>query len=481
MLLYKPAEIPPLWFDEGWSLTVARNWVETGQYARFLQGNPITAYGLAKPFSVTGPIALSFSLFGVGIWQGRLTAMISMALALYLIFQLARQLYDPIVAYLTLFVLLFLATPYNPWIMGRQAIGEAPMVFYLIGGYVFLLASLNGKKYALLGAMIFWGLALDSKGHVLPFWSVSMLLPIAVTFLRKQWSQFKLFGLAWVGSFPVYFLMLGIQKVLYSHYPLYDGAVQGFFTLGVFVITPEVRLLTLENILIYGIPTLIGFYYAIKHSWHEFRVPGPDQTAFYVRLSLLGLVISWFAWFALLSLGWGRYFFPISFLGSIFIALWLREFLRNGKQLITGELKRFPLSRVKIYGLLLVLVYAVSLNIFILHNQFVEGNDNASQVAEYVKQSIGSDALIETFESELMFLLDNPIHYPPDQVHIDLNRRIFLGQDVNVVYDPTPINFRYLIVGPMSTNWQLYASTLQQEHFQLIYEVGDYQIYKRIP
>ncbi len=30
--LLRLVAVPPLWWDEGWTLTVARNWVESGHY-----------------------------------------------------------------------------------------------------------------------------------------------------------------------------------------------------------------------------------------------------------------------------------------------------------------------------------------------------------------------------------------------------------------------------------------------------------------
>ena len=479
MLLYRPAEIPPLWFDEGWPLTIARNWVETGQYARFLMGNPVSGGSMVKPFSVTGPIALSFSLFGIGIWQGRLPSMICIALSMLLIFHLARKLFDPRVAFLTLFVLLFMAGPIHPLIIGRQAMGEAPMLFYLLGGYIFLLDYLNGKKIAFLGVIIFWGLALDSKGHVLPFWSVAMIFPLIVTFLYKQWHYFKLLSLAWVGSFPVYFLMGLIQKVLTNHLPLYEG-IHDYFTLRTFVITPDVRFSSVMSIFLFGIPTLVGLYDSINRTWHEFKAPATNQPAYFVRLSLLSLIVSWFSWYALLSLGWARYFIPISFIGSIFLAYWMDKFLSKCKPLFLGTYKKVVLSRIKIYMGVLFLVLVVSLNFAYLRIHVITGDNYATRVAEYVKQTIDSDAVIETYESELMFLLNNPYHFPPDQVEIELNRRYYLGQDINITYDPTPVNFRYLIVGPISTMWQLYTPLLQKDQFQMIYELGPYSIYKRL-
>jgi hypothetical protein len=50
--------------------TVART-METGQYVRLLDGQPVAAR-LQGALAVVAPVALSFRLLGVGYWQARL-------------------------------------------------------------------------------------------------------------------------------------------------------------------------------------------------------------------------------------------------------------------------------------------------------------------------------------------------------------------------------------------------------------------------
>jgi 4-amino-4-deoxy-L-arabinose transferase-like glycosyltransferase len=103
---------PPLWWDEGWTLSVVRNWVERGHYGRLLDGEPASP-GLAASFPVIAPIALSFRLFGVGVWQGRLVGVLFTLGALALIYYLACRLYDRSVAIWTLAVLLLMSVGGN--------------------------------------------------------------------------------------------------------------------------------------------------------------------------------------------------------------------------------------------------------------------------------------------------------------------------------------------------------------------------------
>ena len=54
---------PPLWFDEGWTVCVARTWVELGHYGCLFKGEPAPP-SLAAHFPVVASVAAGFALFG---------------------------------------------------------------------------------------------------------------------------------------------------------------------------------------------------------------------------------------------------------------------------------------------------------------------------------------------------------------------------------------------------------------------------------
>ena len=66
------ADSPSLWWDEGWTLSVARNWVESGHYGRISLGRN-TPPGFEAAFPTTASIAFAFQYFGVGVAQARFT------------------------------------------------------------------------------------------------------------------------------------------------------------------------------------------------------------------------------------------------------------------------------------------------------------------------------------------------------------------------------------------------------------------------
>src|SRR5712692_1203021 len=188
---------PPLYWDEGWTLSVARNWIERGHYGRLLAGD-LAPPGKEAAFPVTAPVALSFRLFGVGVRQGRLVGVLFMLATLGITYYLARQLYDRRVAAGTLAVLLLLPMypQLHPLFMGRTVLAEIPMLFYLLTGYTCFLLSTYWSIYFIFLALLFWGIALITKAQVLPFWTISLALPLLVTLFKRQW---KFAGLLAVG------------------------------------------------------------------------------------------------------------------------------------------------------------------------------------------------------------------------------------------------------------------------------------------
>jgi 4-amino-4-deoxy-L-arabinose transferase-like glycosyltransferase len=128
--------VPPLWWDEGWTLSVARNWIETGRYQRLSTGQ-LVPHGLEAAPTITGSIYIAFQLFGVGVFQARIVGVLYTLATLLVIYYLARRLYNRKIALATLLILTF--TPaYSeliPAYIGRQVLGEMPAMCFLLLGY----------------------------------------------------------------------------------------------------------------------------------------------------------------------------------------------------------------------------------------------------------------------------------------------------------------------------------------------------------
>jgi hypothetical protein len=116
------------------------------------------------------------------------------------------------------------------------------------------------------------------------------------------------------------------------------------------------------------------------------------------------------------------------------------------------------------------------LNTYYLHNH----DTSAVQVARFFNTQTEPDTIIETYESELHFLLHRPYHYPPDQVSIELNRRTLWQQDVPIAYDPLTADPDYLVIGDYARPGELYTPVIEAGEFRLLDTIGDYEVYERV-
>ena len=87
--------------------------------------------------------------------------------------------------------------------------------------------------------------------------------------------------------------------------------------------------------------------------------------------------------------------------------------------------------------------------------------------------------MIETYESELYFLVNRRYHYPPDQTHVDLNLRN-LGKDVAIQYDPLAADPDYLVIGSVGHGSELYKAVLDKKAFRILRTYGSYDVYERV-
>ncbi len=92
-VLYRLNNWPSVWWDEGWTLDAARNWIEHGHLGHYMDGIPIPARPLVR-FVVAVMVALSMKIFGIGVWQGRLPGVIFTILSLVLLVYLTSTIYN---------------------------------------------------------------------------------------------------------------------------------------------------------------------------------------------------------------------------------------------------------------------------------------------------------------------------------------------------------------------------------------------------
>ncbi|MBN2396110.1 MAG: glycosyltransferase family 39 protein [Candidatus Atribacteria bacterium] len=493
---------PPLWWDEGWTLVVARNWAVDSFYGRYLSGELDTP-SLAGGFPVVAQVAASFRLFGVGVWQGRLPGVLFLWVAFALLYYLADRLYNQKVAISAVIVTLLMSVgPWlNPLIIGRQVLGEIPTVFYLLAGYACLWSALHKRTWMILLAIVFFAIAIRVKAQVPPFWLASMFLPLFWAIYRRWAKIFVLLLFTIVGTQAcANYGIAWLQNQLIAGNAIQGNTVAGLLDVTAVVLNRDIRIDAILIAFTIGLPTTMGLGFVamgfIKKmcqlkSFNELSASDPVVET--VRLALLGLTGSWMAWFVFFGMSNVRYLFPVVFIGSIYTAALLNKltFSYNLKATIMGvnALLLHRSSTIQNWGALLsILLFAITVpfNIFTIdlisvYNTYnPDGKPAAVKVAEFLNANTPSKAIIETYDSELFFLLNRHYHYPPDDVHVSLIRRNDLKQDVTIEYNPIIADPDYLVIGHFSRKWGLYDGVISSGKFRKIKEYPGYEIYLRI-
>ncbi len=490
-------DVPPIWYDEGWVLSVARNWVERRHYGLLLSGNPVPADIVTTGWPAIAPIAMSFRLFGIGLVQGRIPGLLFALGTLCLLYYLTRSLYDGTTAVAAVVVALLLpALPQlHPVLLGRQVLGEMPALFFLFSGYLLFLRSWKTPLW-LLPAGLLWALALTIKPQVLPFFVVSVTIPALLLGLRQAFQPTLLLVAGSVAALGSGVVLTLVGDLLTGTRGLGNPANDAYALLGsraslttyVLTLMPYARGNALYMVLIGGLPTLSGLLaFGVRLVRRKECVQISSRTV--GRLMIWSFASGWFLWFLFLSIGWPRYLFPALFAGSIPLAAFLRRHTDGFNPQIMARRAAKTLSchprtlgGVVCLGAVVALPIALALNLqaaFILLSAPVD--HSAAEMALFISEHTSDQAMIETYDSELFFFLDQPYHYPPDYVQTQLNQRMYLGRsDIVIDYDPLAADPDFVVIGPFSRGWRLYDEVLRTDVFHPLHTVGAYDLYERV-
>ncbi len=488
LLITRPAQVPPLFFDEGWNLSVARNWVELGRYCLLLNGRPIPATGLSTGFPTIIPLALSFRMFGIGILQARLPGIFFTVGALTLMCFIAYRLFGRQVATGTLAVLLLMpiSPELHPVLVGRQALGEMPAIFYLLAGYACVLARGRGRTWLLPLTPVWWGLALMSKAQVIPFLGLALLLPLLAAVFKRSWKAAAMVSAGLLGSFIVFGVLIWFQKSL-LHDPMPPQIHVSSWSSSIMVPVAYRRIATLKASLVL-FPAWIGLFYAawkLKGSYK--RETLATKTGF-VHLSLLVLSASWFAWYAMLSIGWLRYLFPAMFLSSVFTASMLHSFttgfrvrqtMRNAASVVLNF--RFRRQTLAALFAVVVILWAVPLTALLLYQPYTSDEGKGPMdVLAFLNAHTPKTALLECSEAELFFLLNRRYNYGSLDVSRLLSQRLSTDEKVMASDDRLEADPDYLVVGPTARWFGLYGAAQNSSDYRLLQHFDRYDVYERI-
>lgn len=472
--------VPPIWWDEGWTVSVARNWVETGHYGRMSLGEK-APHGLQAAFPVTMSVALAFNFFGVGIFQARSVVLLYLLGTFALLFYFGSRFFNRRIAVGAVLVLLLMSGNryMHPIFMARQVLGEVPALFFLLLGYLCFLWSGERSRMFLIGAVLFWSLAIVTKVQVIPFWAISLSVPLIAAAFARDWVRLMMFT---TGLFGVALLSYSVWQSLEQL--LIATPASGLYqTIGI-VVDPARRVITVLTTLQIGLPTLMGLVWALRNLKLN-RMFETHISA--VLVSYFIVCGTWFAWWELASTGWTRYLFPSAFLASIFVSAMLYE-CTDGFRILESLRKairniastNLKWREVRVIALMLLVSWSIFQTVTDLGEALRKTNKPLFATAEYLNRNTPSYSVIETYESELFFLLQRRYHYPPDQVHVELIRREDLGEARVIDYDPLSADPDYLVIGGWCRYYKCYDSVLSNGAFRLTNTFGPYEIYERV-
>jgi hypothetical protein len=488
ILLFVPlSSVPKPSFDEGWVLSVARTWVEHGYYGQILDGHPRSASMLNVGFPAIAPIAFSFRLLGIGFWQGRLPGVLFTFGALWALYWLSKRLYDRRTAICTMVFLVFL-TPFVSWVhptlIGRQALGEMPAVFYLVSGYVCFILSLDKSPWFVGGTAILWGLSAITKLQGAPFLALGLLFALMLVTMRRQWRAATIVAITFAGFVGSFLVWKQVQDYLLGERLLHQLG-EGLLGTTVIALAGNARIHAFYAFLLAGVPTAAALLWTGRKSWHFFS--NDRLTSNNIVVSALWCqVFTWLAWFLFLSIGWERYLFSPIYLGSPFCAaaaiewtssLSLRTaFHRRLKAPFATRNSVFRVS-IGIVGAMYIYFYIMGLSYCLKNAIHASSTEPARQVAEMLNGEEDRNPLVETCEMELFVLLNTRYHYPDEYVHMKLNRRTFLNKQTAISYDASLSNPDYLVIGPQARLWRIYEPIITEGKFRLKKRVEFYDIY----
>jgi len=484
MGLFELDRMPAPWWDEGWTLCVARQWVETGHYGCLLEGRPAPPI-LAGHFPVVASIAAGFQLLGVGLWQARFVEVLYSLLTLALLYGLALRCFDQKVATVTLVLALFLPVNWqmHPLILGRQVLGEMPMLCFLLAGYL-CATFLHRHPGWWVGAVGCWGLALWTKAQVRPFWTLSLTVPLVWSLARREWRTSLWVSSAGAAAWGLFMLLGELKSLVLAGHTLPTPAMTGLLQASALVFAPRVRLDAVIFTATFLVPTLCGLGAAVWSTVAHWQTGDAIRGLGVARVMLLTFAVSWFGWFFCLSLGGARYAFPMWFTALPFVAALMVEWSQGlDLRAVHRELRRQgggPWSKTRAVGVVSLALLLCWMTVQArLQFRGREADQALPQVVEYLHGHVPTGAMIETYESELFLLLDRPYHYPPAELNVDLIRQGWHAQR-HLTYDPLQADPDYVVVGEFGRWANLYQSLVDSGQIRLIHRVGRYQVYERV-
>jgi hypothetical protein len=344
----------------------------------------------------------------------------------------------------------------------------------------------SGSLFWWIAALCCLTIALSLKAQTLPFLAAGLLAGVGVALLLRRWRIAASLAAVLVSAYLLLPQLQAVYTLLVAP-PFTVHGITGLLDVTAFVTESSNRAFAITIFLAFGLVSALGLLHGTWRVWQDLR-SGNEHWPIIIRVILLALAGSWMAWFVLLSVGVPRYMFPPVFLATPFVAALLRDMTHGFDgfgtlRRMTAPLRerRFSRDAATAWLAALVLILTLPLGLLTLSRYYLLfSDDSAQRTALFFNTQTPPTTRIETYESELHFLLNRSYHWPPDQTHVELNRRSLLGQATPVEYDALASNPDYLVVGEFARGNKLYEPLISAGKFRLLEKIGGYEVYVRV-
>lgn len=457
LILFRFTDTPMVWVDEGLFTATARSLAENGVLGLQLGPNnffPMNNFLLSVSYAVIFPVALCLKIFGIGIWQARLTMVIYMfvlALGFYLF---AEKKYNFRTAILSVFLLLSFAPFYGN---GRPVQGEVPgLAFLVLGSYVLLLwemSDFKNRKLALIAGVLL-GLAASVKPLFLV--GVPIAILVAIIFSYKKIKEKKEILFLTIGFILPVAVWISIHIPnwhelinLIPNYIYFSGNHGSSLSAGQTVLKNISRFFTESTpILFLFLILTVCFSLVLKYFRREKLSLSMPEVLF--------LTFIFFNWLGYLKgTGWYRYFFPAHTLVYLMFSWAIFEISRfSDKNWIKKAIISIPV--------LLIIFQFVQLIFFSNTSFFSQRTRNQSLAAALSEIKLNQSVLFYGADEAIIFLKSkNYYQYYNMENFLDTGNR-------NIIENPQT---DFILSERANLNLPCYTKT----------EVSRYDFYRRIP
>jgi 4-amino-4-deoxy-L-arabinose transferase-like glycosyltransferase len=464
---------PRTWFDEGSYLEVARNIAERGDYvSESADGTRDFAPTIAVGPTVLLPAAASQAMFGPSLTAGRAVGACYLVLATAAVYLVASKLFGRQAALVGVAVLL--AMPALDWLgTGRQLLGEAPAIFFLIAGAGIAFRGQCLKHAAVAGAVL--GLAMVTKGQYLLVLPPSIVVVALFDRRDARLRRPRWYAVLLAVAFAVYLAWLGALLTLIG-----DGGIAENYRLlrqssgGALLVFDIDRMRAAATLLLGPRSLFLVLPAAIFGLIAMLRTREPGRRL--VIFSLWAFQALWLGWFATASIAWPRYAFAGLAVNAIFAGAMLSMLsieIRAPQRSETAW--QVGTAAIALAALLLLLAGG-----YREIRPVVTADEREPQhFATSMDSMVPEGAVVDGWEPEISFLSDRQMQYPPLGSLDRVVRATWLDGEEDVDLSDS-LGADYLVIGHFGRWVGVYETALESSSYRLLVNTENYQLYERL-